>query len=207
MLKKRKKGVQVQNSSAKQNINTQLLDFDVAAWVIDIPVHDMKLAFMKAPLQAKASTPQPAFQTKYSTCQITCVTNDYALFDAPESAPSFSSTNATLNGHNSSPATSMVFRNSFNTLSLALEEEEDNAKALTTFSLSPTTGAPSYVSAVPEHSKNKHQMCKTFHSKPKSYATLTKKPSPNIGMRSSHSSMKKQPSPMAKEMAQFSILT
>ena len=36
-----------------------------------------------------------------------------------------------------------------------------------------------------------------FHSKPKTYATLTKKPSPHNGMRSGCSSMVKQLSPMA----------
>ena len=91
----------------------------------------------------------------------------------------------------------MVFRNSFDALSLALEDEEDNIAALMTFSLSPTTAAPLHVSIEPQHNKNKHQKHKTFHSKPKSYTTFTKKPSPNLEMRSIHSSMEKQPSPMA----------
>ena len=38
---------------------------------------------------------------------------------------------------------------------------------------------------------------KTFHSKAISHATLTKKHSPNVGMRSRHSFKKNQPSPMA----------
>ena len=90
-----------------------------------------------------------------------------------------------------------VFRNSFDTLSLALDNKEDNIKALMTFSSLQTTAAPLYVSTVPQHSKNKHQKHKTFHSKPKSYVTLTKKPSTTTGTRSSCSSMEKQSSPMA----------
>ena len=81
--------------------------------------------------------------------------------------------------------------------SLALEDEEDNVKALMTFSSSLTTAAPSHMSTIPQHSKTKYQKCKTFHSKLKTYTTLTKKPSTNAGMRSNHSSMEKQPSPMA----------
>ena len=53
-------------TTSKQNTNAQLLDFDATTWVIDLPVHDLNLTFMNAPPQAKASTPQPAFQTKHT---------------------------------------------------------------------------------------------------------------------------------------------
>ena len=152
---------------------------------------------MKAPPQAKASSPQPAFQTKHNVCQTTCVTTDDTFFDTAKSAPFFSSTNTTLDGCNPSPATSMVFRSSFNALSFALKDKEDNVKALMTFSLSPNTIAPSHVSTKPQHGKNKHQKSKMFYSKPKSHATLTKKHSPNNGMRSGCSFEKNQPSPKA----------
>ena len=52
------------SSSSTTNTNAQLLDFNATTWVIKIPVHDMKLAFLNALPQAKAPTPQPAFQTK-----------------------------------------------------------------------------------------------------------------------------------------------
>ena len=48
------------------------------------------------------------------------------MFDAAKSAPFLSSTNATLQRCNLSPATPTVFRNSFITLSLALKDEEDH---------------------------------------------------------------------------------
>ena len=152
---------------------------------------------MKAPPQAKASSPQPAFQTKHNVCQATCLTTDDTFFDTAKLAPFFSSTNTTLDGCNPSPATCMVFRNSFDALSFALKDKENNVKALMTFSLSPNTTAPSHVSTKPQHSKNKHQNSKMFYSKPKSHATLTKKHSPNIGMRSASSFKKTQLSPMA----------
>ena len=82
-------------------------------------------------------------------------------------------------------------------LSLAHEDKEDNIRALMTFSLSLNTTAPSHVSTKPQRSKNKNQKSKMFHSKPKSHTTLTKKHSPNVGMRSNHSFKKNQPSPMA----------
>ena len=56
-----------------------------------------------------------------------------------------------------------------------------------------------HVSTKPQHSNPKHQKQKTFHSTPKSYATFTKKQSLNVGMRSGHSFMKNQPSPMANK--------
>ena len=84
-----------------------------------------------------------------------------------------------------------VFRNSFNVLSLTLDYKEDNVKALTTFLSLQTTTAPSHVSTVPQHSKNKCQKCKMFHSKPKTYATLTKKPSTTAEPRSCCSSIEK----------------
>ena len=138
------------STTSKCNTNAQLWDFNAIAWVIDIPVQYMKLAFLKAPLHAKASTPWPASQTKCYICSTPPVTNNDALFDAAESAPFFSSANATLNGCNSSPATPTLFRNSFNTLSLTLEDEEDNIKDLMTFSSSPTIAAPSHVSDKPQ---------------------------------------------------------
>ena len=49
------------SSSSTQTTNAQLLDFEAATWVVDIPVHDMKLVFSNALLQAKAPTFQPAF--------------------------------------------------------------------------------------------------------------------------------------------------
>ena len=125
------------------------------------------------------------------------VTNNGNLFDAAASAPFFSSINATLDGWNLSPAIPPVLRNSFNALSLTVEDKEDNIKALTTFSSSPTTAAPLHVSIIPQDNKNKYQKCKAFHSKPKTYTALTKKPSPNAGIRSNCPSMEKQPSPMA----------
>ena len=91
----------------------------------------------------------------------------------------------------------MVSRNSFGALSLTLEDEEDNIKALMTFSSSQTTKAPSHVSTEPQLIRNKHQKHKTFHSKPKTYTTLAKKSPPNVGMRCGHSSMEKQLFPMA----------
>ena len=66
-----------------------------------------------------------------------------------------------------------------------------------TFSLCPHTAIPSHVSTEHQHSKTKCQKSKMFHSKPKSHAALTKKHSPNTGMRSSHSFKNNQPSPMA----------
>ena len=83
----------------------------------------------------------------------------------------------------------------FLALSITFDNEEDNIKALMTFSSSPTTTAPSHVSTAPQHVKNKDQKCKMFHSKPKSYAPLTKKPSSTAGTRSNDSSMEKQLSP------------
>ena len=90
-----------------------------------------------------------------------------------------------------------VFKNSFDNRSLTLDNEEDNIQALMTFSSSPTTTVPLHVSTAPQHIITKHQKHKIFHSKPKSYAPLTKQPSATAGMRSSHSSMEKQLSPMA----------
>ena len=78
------------------------------------------------------------------------VTNNDALFDVAKSVPFFSSANATLDWCNSSPATPTVYRNSIDTLSLTLEDEEDNARALMTFSSSPTITAPSHVSTKPQ---------------------------------------------------------
>ena len=82
-------------------------------------------------------------------------------------------------------------------LSLALDDEEDNVEVLTTISLSPTTAALSHVSLVPQRIRNKHQKCKTFHSKPRSYGPPTKKPTTTTGTRSNHLSMEKHPSPIA----------
>ena len=83
----------------------------------------MKLDFLNDLHQAKAQMPWPAFQT---TCHTLPISNNGTSFDATESAPFFSCTNATLTSCNSSPATPTVFRNSFDTLSLALDDEEDN---------------------------------------------------------------------------------
>ena len=47
--------------SSMQNTNAQLLNFDVTTWVIDLPVHDMNLAFSNTSLPAKASTSWSAF--------------------------------------------------------------------------------------------------------------------------------------------------
>ena len=49
------------STTSKQNTDAQLLDFDATAWVIEIAIHAMKLAFLEAPPQAKTSTPWPAF--------------------------------------------------------------------------------------------------------------------------------------------------
>ena len=130
---------------------------------------------MNAPLQAKASTPQPAFQTKCTTCWTTHEATDHAFFNTAKSTPFFSSTNTTLDGCNPSPATAMVFRNSFNALSPILEDKEDNIKALMTFPSSPSTTAPLHVSTEPQCSKNTCQKSKTFHSMLKSHVALTKK--------------------------------
>ena len=91
----------------------------------------------------------------------------------------------------------MVFRNSFDALSITLDDEEAQCKALRTFSSSPTSTAPSDVSTPPQHIKTKCQKCETLHSNPKPYAPLTKQPSATTGTRSNHSSMEIQPSPMA----------
>ena len=56
-----------------------------------------------------------------------------------------------------------------------------------TFSSPPTTTDPSHVLTIPQHIKTKCQKYKTFHSKPKSYVTLTNKTSPKTGMRYTHS--------------------
>ena len=103
------------------------------------------VGILNAPPQAKGSTPQPTYQTKHNAHPTTPVTNNNALFNAAESAPFFSSANATLDRCNSSPATTMVFRNSFDALSLTLEDKEDNIEALTISSSSPTTTGPSHM--------------------------------------------------------------
>ena len=73
---------------------------------------------------------------------------------------------------------------------LSLDDEEDNVKALMTFSLLQTTTSLLYVSTVPQHSKTNHQKCKTFHSKLNHMQHLPRKYSPPL-------EMEKQPSPMA----------
>ena len=50
-------------SSSTHNTNAQLLDFNAAAWVINIPVHDKKLAFSNNLPQATPPTLCAAFQT------------------------------------------------------------------------------------------------------------------------------------------------
>ena len=37
------------STTSKQNINAQVLEFDTTTWVINIPVHDMNLAFSTPP--------------------------------------------------------------------------------------------------------------------------------------------------------------
>ena len=49
------------STTSKQNTNAHLLDFNAAPWVIDLPIQNLNLTFMKAPLQA--SSPRPVFQT------------------------------------------------------------------------------------------------------------------------------------------------
>ena len=44
------------SQSSACNTNAQLLDFNTAAWVVNVPVHDMKLAFSNDLHQAKAPT-------------------------------------------------------------------------------------------------------------------------------------------------------
>ena len=114
------------SSSSACNTNAQLLDFNAPAWVIDIPVHDMKLAFSN------------------NLHQVQCLLNtiDDTSFDITKSAPFFSWANATLTRCHSSPPTPMVFRNSFDPLSTTHDDEEDNIEALMTFSSLPTTAAP-----------------------------------------------------------------
>ena len=48
-------------TTSTQNTNAQLLDFDATTWVINLPIHNLSLTFTKSLLQAKASTPWPAF--------------------------------------------------------------------------------------------------------------------------------------------------
>ena len=119
-----------------------------------------------------------------------------ASFNDAKSAPFSSSANATLTGCHSSTPSPMVFRNFFNALSITLDDKEDHIKVLTTLSSSPTSVSTSHVSAPPQHVKNKCQTCKTLHSKPKPSTPLTKQPTSTAAMRSSCSSMEKQPSPM-----------
>ena len=63
------------------------------------------------------------------------------------------------------------------------------------------------MSTEPPQSKNKHQKRKTLHSMLKSHAALTKKHSPNLGMRSSCPSKKNQPAALPTQTTWFSILT
>ena len=177
-------------TTSKPNTNAQLLDFNATTWVINIPVHDMKSAFLKAPPQDKASTPWPVAQTKcnaheppppppMSPMMMPCLMPlNQLLSSALPMPPLMGPTH--LKPPPPSSGTSLTL------------SEEDNVEALMTFSSSPTTGDPSHVSTKPQHSKNMHQKHKTFHSKPKSYTPLTKKSSPNAGMRSGCSSMEKQ---------------
>ena len=60
------------STTSKRNTNAQLLEFDTSTLVFNIPVHNMKLAFSKAPLHTKASPPHLASQTKHNTHQTTC---------------------------------------------------------------------------------------------------------------------------------------
>ena len=139
--------------SSAHNSNAQLLDFDAAACVVNIPVHNMKFAFSNNLHHAKAPTPQPGLQTKHNACQTLSTTINDGSFNAAKSAAFFISANATLVRCHLSPATPMVFRNSFDALSIALDDEEDNIKALMTFLSSPTTTVPSHVSSPPQHIK------------------------------------------------------
>ena len=117
------------------------------------PDQYMKLAFLNDLQQAKAPTPWPAFQNKQTACQTLSSTINDASFNAARSAQFFSSANATLARCHSSPPTPTVFRNSFDTLSITLDNEEDQFKALRTFSSLPTSAAPSHVSTPPQHIK------------------------------------------------------
>ena len=141
------------------------------------------------PLSRSSETSKNSHQSPFSTISD-------ASFDATKSAPFFSLANATLVGCYSSPPTPMVFRNSFNTLSIVIDDKEDHIKDLTILSSSPTSTATLHVATPPQHVKNKHQTCKTLHSKPNPSTPLTKQPSSNAGTRFSHSSMEKQLSPM-----------
>ena len=56
----------------------------------------------------------------------------------------------------------MVFRNSFDALSLALDDEEDNIEALMTFSLSQTTAPPLHVSVAQDIPFQAQVICNTY---------------------------------------------
>ena len=79
--------------SSPPTTNTQLLDFDAATWVVNIPVHVMKFAFLNDLPQAKAPTPQPCavctsqtifiknscltfWHPKYKNCKPECAEKD-----------------------------------------------------------------------------------------------------------------------------------
>ena len=101
----------------------------------------------------------------------------------------------------------MVFRNFFDTLS-SPRRQRKQCQSLDDLLIISKHRSPFTCVNQTSYHQTKHQKCKTFHSKQKMiYATLMKKQSPNGGMTSGHSFMKNQPSPMANEIAQFSILT
>ena len=61
---------------------------------------------------------------------------------------------------------------SIDSLSLTLEDEEDNVEAVMTFSSSPTSTQPFECVNCTSIQQNKHQKHKMFHSKPMTYDTL-----------------------------------
>ena len=129
------------STTSKQNTNGQLLDFDAAAWVINIPVHNMKLYFMKAPCKprlrhfSQPSKPRAMLAEPHMSPMMTphLMLLNQPLSSALQMPP--------LMGAILSLGSSIVFTKSFDALFLTLEDEEDNIKALTTFSSSPITTA------------------------------------------------------------------
>ena len=140
----------------------QLLDYDTAAWVVKLPIHDFHFPSQKLHCKPRLQhLGQPSKQkTKCNTHQTTCVTTSNVFFNTSKSAPFFRSANAMLGRCIPSPATS-------------IKDEEDKVNVLMAFSLSPNTTAPLHVPTKLQHSKTKCHKSKTFYSKPNSHATLT----------------------------------
>ena len=153
----------------------QLLDYDTAAWVVKLPIHDFNFPSQKLHCKPRLQhLGQPSKQkTKCNIHQTTCVTTNNVFFNTSKSAPFLDLPMPCLAGASHLQPPPCSSGTPFESLSLALKDEEDKVNVLMAFSLSPNTTAPLHVPTKLQHSKTKCHKSKTFYSKPNSHATLT----------------------------------